>query len=67
MPRVAGRIPVDEIDTKEKPGFVRQAEALKDMMAGKDPPEFAASLPDAVAALRLCEELLGPYVPTYPR
>jgi len=67
VPRVAGRIPVDEIDTKEKPGFVRQAEALKDMMAGKDPPEFAASLPDAVAALRLCEELLGPYVPTYPR
>ena len=67
VPRVVDRIPVDEIDRREKPGFVRQAEALKDMIDGKEPPAFAASLQDAVSVLRLCEELLGPYVPIYPR
>jgi len=59
IPRETERVSLREFDLHEKPGFVRQALALKSMTeTGVRPPE-AASLHDAMMAIRLCEELAG--------
>jgi len=59
IPRETGRVSLDDLDLREKPGFVRQALALKSLVeTGVRPPE-AASLHDAMMAIRLCEELAG--------
>ena len=59
LPREASRILLDDIDLREKPGFVAQATALSRMIDGDPPPEEAATLSDALAAIKLCEELTG--------
>ena len=62
-PRVVERIGVEEVDHREKPGFVQQALALRRMMEGQPPPPEAATLEDARAAIELCEELVGSPAP----
>lgn len=62
-PRLASRVVLDEVDAREKPGFVQQARAFAAMLDGQAPPPEAATLADAEAAIHLCEELLGA---TYP-
>lgn len=59
VPRVKERVHLDEVDCREKPGFVPQAMALRALIDGEENPEVAATLDDAAAAVRLCEELLG--------
>lgn len=59
VPRQTQRIFLDEIDLREKPGFVAQAYALKEMINGSSVPRDAATLDDAFDAIRLCEELAG--------
>jgi predicted dehydrogenase len=59
VPRQTARIELGEADRSEKPGFVAQAAALQRLAReGVAPPE-AATLADARAALKLCEELSG--------
>jgi predicted dehydrogenase len=59
LPRQTGRIHLDEIDRKEKPGFVAQARAFRDLVEGRAAPENAATLADARSAVALCESLTG--------
>lgn len=59
IPRVKDRIGLDEIDSQHKPGFVQQALAFRDMIEGKHGTPIAATLEDAWATIKLCEELLG--------
>lgn len=57
VPRRAGEVPLDAIDTRFKPGFVAQSRAFRTLIeTGRRPPE-AAGLEDAIAALVLCERL----------
>lgn len=69
VPKLVRTISLSGCDLVEKPGFVAEVEALKAMVEGNPPPEAAATLEDAVAATRLCEELTGVrYMPgdSYP-
>lgn len=59
VPKQKDQIFLDEIDLLEKPGFVAQALALRQMIHGDTPPADAATLDDAYHAIRLCEELSG--------
>lgn len=59
VPRLAGRIDLEEIDRSEKPGFVKQALALRSIVEGKPAPPQAATLEDAKAVLAICEALSG--------
>jgi len=59
VPRVSQKIGLEEIDKKEKPGFVKQAEVLQSMIEGLPPDPLAAGLEDALAVSRLCEQLIG--------
>ena len=59
LPKLVRRTEIDAVDQREKPGFVAQALALRAMMEGNSPPPEAASLGDALAAVRLCEALVG--------
>ena len=59
VPRPTARIELDEIDRREKPGFVAQAAALKGLAEGGPVPPEAATLEDARAAVALCESLSG--------
>lgn len=57
VPVALRSIPLDEVDLRFKPGFYRQAEALKRLLQGGAPAE-AATLEDAYRALKLAEELM---------
>lgn len=59
IPRQTERIDLEDIDTKEKPGFVAQATALRRMAEGRPAPPHAATLEDAGAAVAICEALSG--------
>lgn len=59
LPRLKERVMLDEIDGRQKPGFVRQAEAFRALIEGQEPSPIAATLDDATAAIRLGEDLLG--------
>lgn len=58
MPLEAERVGLDEKDTMLKPGFYRQALALKRLVQGEKPQD-AATLFDAYHALRLAERLVA--------
>ena len=57
LPRATERIFLDEIDRREKPGFVAQARAFVRLIRGEPLGSQAATLSDALAAVRLCEVL----------
>lgn len=57
-PRVSQTVRLDEIDTRFKPGFVRQAEAFARLCTGDDPSP-AATLTDARAVLAIAEAIVG--------
>ncbi len=57
LPRATERIFLSEVDRLEKPGFVAQAQALVDLIRGERLDPRAATLADALAAVRLCEAL----------
>lgn len=57
IPRASRRIQLDAEDTQLKPGFGPQARALAALVRGEDPP-VAARFDDALAAVRLSEDLL---------
>lgn len=59
VPRQTTRIELEEVDRIEKPGFVAQAAALKQLAQGGLAPSEAATLEDARAAVALCEALSG--------
>jgi predicted dehydrogenase len=59
VPRQTERIELEEVDRTEKPGFVAQAAALKQLAQGGLAPSEAATLEDARAAVALCEALSG--------
>ena len=59
LPKLVRTISLSGCDLVEKPGFVAEVEALKAMVQGSPPPDAAATLDDAAAATRLCEELTG--------
>ena len=59
LPKRASQISLDDIDLKEKPGFVGEALALLAMIRGEQPPEFTARLADALAVTTICEQLTG--------
>jgi predicted dehydrogenase len=59
MPRLVEQIHLDEIDRKEKPGFVRECHILAGLIAGQPRPANAATLADAQAVTTLCEQLTG--------
>lgn len=59
LPRATEQIFLSEIDRREKPGFVAQAQVLRSMVYGQRPDPRAATLADALAAARLCEALSG--------
>lgn len=61
-PKLAGKVELDQVDYRFKPGFVAQARALAAMVRGEDPGP-AARLEDAHAALALAEELAGEVCP----
>ncbi|MDA1348640.1 MAG: Gfo/Idh/MocA family oxidoreductase [Chloroflexi bacterium] len=58
VPTQTGRVDLDEVDSRFKPGFVGQAEALGRLVRGEDPAP-AAGLEDAYEALKLAETLVG--------
>lgn len=58
-PVQSGRVDLDEVDARLKPGFFAQAEAFARLCRGEDPAP-AARLEDAHAALVLAEALAGP-------
>jgi hypothetical protein len=69
VPKLVRTISLTGSDLVEKPGFLAEVEALKAMVEGNPPPDAAATLEDAAAVTRLCEELTGVrYVPgdSYP-
>jgi len=57
-PHVAESIALDPADREAKPGFVAQARALGELAAGH-PVDDAARIADAIAALRLVEQLVA--------
>ena len=63
VPTRIGRIDLDDVDSRFKPGFVGQAEALGRLVRGEDPAP-AARLEDAYEALKLAETLAGRQYPT---
>jgi len=58
-PLQTGRVDLDDVDARLKPGFFAQAEAFARLCRGEDPAP-AARLEDAHAALVLAEALAGP-------
>jgi predicted dehydrogenase len=58
VPTQTGRVDLDEVDSRFKPGFVGQAEALGRLVRGEDPAP-AARIEDAYEALKLAETLVG--------
>ena len=58
LPRATEQIFLSEIDRREKPGFVAQAQALVRLIRGEPLGSQAATLSDALAAVRLCEALV---------
>jgi predicted dehydrogenase len=58
-PKVSHRIGLEGHDLVEKPGFVAEAMALKTLMEGGPRDASAATLEDAIAVTKLCEELTG--------
>jgi predicted dehydrogenase len=58
VPKLLRRIQLEGADLIEKPGFVAEAMALRGVLEGSRP-EFAATLEDAAAVMRLCEGLTG--------
>lgn len=58
VPRVSKRVTLDEIDVKEKPGFVRQAEEFAAMMEGH-PPVIGATLEEASKVMELCQRIVS--------
>src|SRR5687767_1617541 len=59
LPKLVRQVVLDGIDLEEKPGFVAEARALRDLMGGREASEHAARLEDALAVTTLCEELTG--------
>ncbi len=58
-PKLVRAISLTGPDLVQKPGFMAEVEALKAMVGGSPRPEAAATLEDAAAVTRLCEELTG--------
>ena len=58
VPELAGRVELDQPDAAYKPGFYRQALALRRLVCGEKP-QGAATLSDAYRALRLAEGLVA--------
>jgi predicted dehydrogenase len=59
VPKLTRRISLEGPDLLEKPGFVAEIVALKALVEGGPRSEVAATLEDAEAVTRLCEELTG--------
>ncbi len=59
VPKLIRTISLTGSDLVEKPGFMAEVEAFKTMVEGKPRPAGAATLEDAAAVTRLCEELTG--------
>ena len=59
VPRLVRTISLSGCDLVEKPGFVAEVEAFRELVRGGRPSDAAATLEDALAATRLCEELTG--------
>lgn len=59
LPRVKDRIALDQVDGKQKPGFLQQALAFRQLIEQGVRSPIAATLEDATAAIALCEGLLG--------
>lgn len=59
MPKLVRSISLEGIDLVEKPGFMAEVAALRGLVEGKLRPEAAATLEDAAAVTRLCEDLSG--------
>lgn len=58
-PKVVRRIGFEGVDLVEKPGFVAEAMALRTLMEGGPRDGSLATLEDALAVTKLCEELTG--------
>jgi predicted dehydrogenase len=58
-PKVSRRIALEGHDLVEKPGFVAEAMALRTLMEGEPRDDWSATLEDAFAVTKLCEELTG--------
>jgi len=58
VPRVAERIMLDDIDMREKPGFVAQANEFAVLMDGEEP-QIGATLAEALEVMRLCRQLVA--------
>lgn len=61
-PKEVQRFALSEVDRRFKPGFVRQAEALRALARGEHPGP-AARLEDAFAVLQMAEQLVGRQYP----
>ena len=59
MPKLVRRISLEGRDLVEKPGFVAEVMALQALLEGEPRPESTATLEDAAAVTRICEELTG--------
>lgn len=59
LPRVKDRITLEDVDAKHKPGFFQQAAAFRRLIDEGRRSPTSATLEDARAAIKLCEELLG--------
>ncbi len=65
LPRATEQIFLAEVDRREKPGFVAQARALVRLIRGEPLGFQAATLEDALAAVRLCEALVHGFAPEH--
>lgn len=59
VPRQSAKVSLSQVDLAYKPGFYRQAEALRSLAVGGKP-QGAATVEDAYHALALAEELISP-------
>lgn len=59
LPKTVHVVHLDEVDQREKPGFVKQAEIFRSMMEGQQRNLSYATLKDAWGVMKLCESLVG--------
>jgi predicted dehydrogenase len=59
LPKVKNRTMLEGIDLQEKPGFVVETRAFREIVNGRKPEVSVARLADAYAVTKLCEELTG--------
>jgi predicted dehydrogenase len=58
VPKMQKQLMLDEIDNREKPGFVAQAREFAALMEGKDP-TIGATLADALEVMRICQKIVA--------